>query len=90
MSLRRVNAKRDANELAIVEGLRKIGAQVERLDCIDLLVLYDDDLYLLEVKTKTSRRRLTVTQRRFLAEGWPMSVVTTVDEALEAVTGRAL
>ena len=32
MSLRRVNPKRDANDRAIVEALRKIGAQVERLD----------------------------------------------------------
>ena len=90
MSLRRVNPKRDSNELAIVEGLRKIGAQVERLDMCDLLILYDERLYLLEVKTPSSRRRLTDRQRRLLSEGWPMKIVTTVSEALQAVTGRDL
>jgi hypothetical protein len=90
ISLHRVNPKRDANELAIVEGLRKIGAQVERLDICDLLILYDERLYLLEVKTPSSRRRLTDRQRRLLSEGWPMKIVTTVSEALQAVTGRAL
>ena len=87
MSLRRVNPKRDANELAIVEALRKIGAQVERLDMCDLLILYDERLYLLEVKTPSSRRRLTDRQRRLLSEGWPMKIVTTVSEAISAVTG---
>jgi hypothetical protein len=90
ISLHRVNPKRDANELAIVEGLRKIGAQVERLDMCDLLVYYEGSLYLLEVKTPSSRRRLTDRQRRLLSEGWPMKIVTTVSEALQAVTGRAL
>ena len=90
ISIHRVNPKRDANELAIVDGLRKIGAQIERLDMCDLLVYYDGCLYLLEVKTPASRRRLTDRQRRLLSEGWPMKIVTTVSEALQAVTGRAL
>ena len=90
MSLRRVNPKRDVNERAIVDALRKIGCKVQRLNICDLLILYDERLYLLEVKTPSSRRRLTDSQRRLLSEGWPMKIVTTVSEALQAVTGRAL
>jgi hypothetical protein len=85
MSIRRHDPKRDGNEQAIVRALEGVGCRIQRLEAIDLLALRQSQLYLLEIKTPTSRRRLTPRQRRLLDEGWPISVVTSIDEALSAV-----
>lgn len=86
----RHDAKRDGNELDIVRALEESGCKIIRLESIDLLVLRHGVLTLMEVKTPKSRRRLTTTQRRLLREEWPISVVTTVEEALAAVMRPAL
>jgi hypothetical protein len=91
VSLKRHAAKRDVNETQIVRALEKIGCLVLKLDSIDLLVWRQSEgrLYLLEVKTKSSRSRLTATQQDLLERGWPMTVVTTPQEAIDAVTASS-
>lgn len=51
--------------------------------CPDLLVGLGRRLVLLEVKT--AKGKLTPDQELFDAVGWPVRVVRTVDEALQAV-----
>jgi AmiR/NasT family two-component response regulator len=86
VTIKRWSAKRDKNERQIVEALRSIGCEVERMDAVDLLVLYQGQVLLLEVKSPTGR--LTKTQNLMLERGWPIRVVGCVDEALKAVMDR--
>lgn len=90
MSLRRWDAKRDANEKAIVDALEAVGAHVLRLSISgapDLLVSYRNgprrDLALLEVKT--TKGKVNKRQRQFEAEGWTVFIVRSVDDALRVV-----
>lgn len=86
MSMNRYDAKRDRNEKAIVEGLKAIGAKVLRLPNPDLLVLYRDCLYLIEIKTKGGRS--TRSQITLAEEGWPIHIARSLPEALAVVMGR--
>ena len=87
MSLLRHDARRDANEPEIVEALEKVGCLVMRLGLIDLLVCLRGELFLLEVKTLRGTR--TKTQAKLLAEGWPISTVTNISEALAAISTQS-
>lgn len=90
-------AKIDDNQPAIVKALRAHGCDVASLaavgnGCPDLLVsrpYYPRHYYLLEVKDGAkppSARELTPAQAKFHAEwGAPIHIVTSVDEALDAV-----
>jgi len=82
MSVKRFNAKRDTSEAAIVEGLRSLGAQVLRLEAIDLLILWRGHMVLCEIKTPGSLKRRTKRQRQLVAAGWPVHFVTSLPEAL--------
>jgi hypothetical protein len=85
MSLNRWNAKRDGNEPAIVDGLRRLGFKVIRLDAFDLLVWNPrrQTLHMLDAKTRKGRR--TEAQKLLIADGWPIVFVETLDEAIGAV-----
>lgn len=87
MSVRRYAAKRDGNETEIAKALRKAGCLVKFQTDYDLLVYRGGRLYMLEVKTKSGR--LTASQRKLLDEGWPLQIVRSEDEALEAVGLKA-
>lgn len=98
--------KRDANEGEVVKALLAVGAHVAKLDgsgIPDLLVLYQGQLHLLEVKHtdgasfvqrhgKTAPREagLTAAQVKWWDEwGDPKpAIVTTVDEALAAIGAK--
>jgi hypothetical protein len=93
-------AKVDATQAAIVKALREAGCKVLSLAACgkgvpDLLVRPDyknsisaqifGELHLLEVKNPAGRgTSLTPDQVKFHAE-WPVTVVTTPEEALRAV-----
>ncbi len=87
-------AKVDANQPAIVAGLRKVGYLVQSLaalgDGVADLLVYDKIVKrftLLEVKDGDkipSRRKLRKTQEDWIAKGWPVVKVETLDEALAA------
>ena len=87
-------AKIDANQTAIVDALRTIGATVQSLapvgnGCPDLLVGFRGQNYLLEVKDgakSPSKRRLTGDQRRW-HDDWrgQVAIVCDVDSALAAI-----
>jgi len=80
----RYDAKRDSNELEIIEALQAVGAKVMQLDEFDLLVGFRDKLYMLEVKTKTGR--LNKKQARLFRE-WAghIWIVRSVDDALRRI-----
>ncbi len=86
MSLKRWNAKRDANEAAIVKALKQVGASVARISepgMPDLIVWYRGRITLLEIKTRLGRA--TFAQGTRSEEGWPVVTVRTEDAALRAV-----
>ncbi len=84
MSIKRWNARRDANEPAIVEALEKVGATVERWEVCDLVVGYQGRTYLIEVKTE--KGKLTKKQKT-MREKWRGHLATVRDaiEALQAI-----
>jgi hypothetical protein len=86
LSIRRYNAKRDANEGQIIAALEAMGCQVHRMDTpVDLLILHRGTLHLAEVKAK--RGTLTKDQRLFV-EGWPVTVLRSVEDAISFARGR--
>jgi hypothetical protein len=88
-------ARTDANQVAIVEALRAVGAKVYVSSSFgqgfpDLVCLYRGRLSLLEVKDGSkppSAQKLTPEQVRFHAEwdGGPVHVVNSVEAALAAI-----
>ena len=88
----RYHPKLDANQHAIVDGLRRCGAKVLSLAPMgggvpDLLVFAGGRLFLLEVKDGAkcqSARKLTPAERAF-GLAWPVAVVESLPAALAAV-----
>jgi len=71
----------DANQATIVAVLREVGASVVDLSAVgkgvpDLLVGYRGQTYLLEVKNKAGRNRITADQEVFYA--WWRGVETVI------------
>ena len=86
MGLRRYANKRDANEADIIAALEALGCQVRRIDVpVDLLVLHRGTVHLVEVKT--AKGRITRDQYAFF-EGWPVTVLRSVDDAITFVRGK--
>lgn len=86
MSIRRHDAKRDANEPMIVAAFEALFCQVHRMDTpCDLLVQHRGQILLVEVKTKDGR--LTKDQAEF-QQTWPLHVVRSVDDAIALIQGR--
>jgi hypothetical protein len=93
----RTASRVDANQPAIVERLRAIGASVLHVhqlkNCFDLLVGYRKQTFLFEIKDPSqppSARQLTPGEAKFKAEwrGSEYHVVHTFDEALAILTAR--
>jgi Holliday junction resolvase len=83
--MRHYGAKRDDNEVEIVNALRAIGASVAHLSSKgipDLLVCFRNKLYLMEVKKP--KGKLTPDQIKF-HENWngDIYIVRTAQEAIE-------
>jgi hypothetical protein len=83
--MRHYGAKRDDNEVEIVNALRAIGASVAHLSSKgipDLLVSFKNKLYLMEVKKP--KGKLTPDQIKF-HENWKgeIHIVRTVQDAIE-------
>jgi len=83
MSLKRWNAKRDANEPAIVAALERAGAQTLKLDVFDRLVWFRHSLFMLDAKMPHGRP--TAAQARLIQAGWPLRFVETEIDALRAI-----
>lgn len=83
-------AKVDANQKAIVQALRAIGAQVYNIkEPVDLLVGFRKRTLVLEVKNKDGKNTLTKQQEEFF-RNYPGEayIVFGVPDALQAVTGK--
>lgn len=88
MSIRRHNAKRDANEPEIVSALQSAGASVVRMDYpVDLAIGYRGRTVLAEVKLPNGK--LNDNQRKFFAtwRGATPPILRTVDDALKLLEG---
>jgi len=88
-------ARLDANQQEIVRALRQCGASVQSLASLgggvpDLLVFKGGKYLLMEIKDGSkppSKRQLTPDQESWRkAWGGPVAVVTSVDEAIGAVS----
>lgn len=78
-------AARDLNEPAVVAALERAGCKTVKLNEVDRLVLRAGQVYLVEIKNPEGRDKLTPFQKKLIAEGWPLHVVRTPEEALAAV-----
>lgn len=86
--LRKLNAKRDANEPDIVRAFIGLGCLVYRLDKpFDLLVFVPKAKYdrMILVEVKMPGRRMNANQMQTCANGWPVAVVHSVDEVINLV-----
>ena len=84
-----VRRKRDANHKAIVDALEAVGARVFDLSgvgggCPDIACLKPNkrDVVLIEIKTEKGALKPGQIQAH---QEWPVVVVRTIDEALDAV-----
>jgi hypothetical protein len=93
----RTASRVDANQPAIVERLRAIGASVllvhQLKNCFDALVGYRGRTHIMEIKDPSqppSKRKLTPGEAKFRDEwrGSEYHVVHTFDEALAILTAR--
>ena len=83
--------KRDQNERAIVDALRRVGAFVMRASIDggpDLLVLWRGTVHLVECKATTGTP--TKAQRRTAGEGWPIQTVRSPQDALSILGVRTV
>lgn len=88
MNRRGHRGRTDGNQRAVVQALRASGAKVCSLaqvgeGCPDLLVLYRGRVRLMEVKQP--KGTLTGQQQEWMAQGWPVLIVSSPDEAIAAL-----
>ena len=86
-SMRTVAARRDANEQAIIEALRAIGAIVQPLSAAGVpdLAVYFRGWHMLEVKT--AKGKLTELQKEWDEKYGPgaVSIVRNIEDAYKAI-----
>jgi len=86
--------KRDQNEPSIVAALRAVGATVEQLDIVDLLVGYCGGNWLFEVKTPSGLKRKSKTAERQAKwqHEWAgqVHIVSSPEEALRRIGIQAV
>lgn len=88
-------SKVDANQSVIVAALRDAGASVEPLHAVgkgvpDLLVGFRNDIWLMEVKSQTAKKRddgKTIHQVKWHTawRGKPVAIVRTAEDALRTI-----
>lgn len=83
-------AKRDLTEPSIIKALEDAGCQVIQLDKFDLLVMrfgrgFSHAPMLFMIDCKSPGGRPTLSQKRLVAEGWPLYYAETPEAALEIV-----
>lgn len=83
ISIKRFNARRDANEHDVIQALYQVGARILKMDTVDLLVLFRGKLFMLDVKTEHGT--LTANQKQLIGDGWPVVIVYNSEEALKAI-----
>lgn len=97
--------RRDSNEPEIIESLEKLGAIVKQMDKsagFDLLVFFNKNIHIVEVKNTNGKiktrdkliKLLTNNEYNTMiiieSSGVPYNIVTNIDEALKIVIGRTL
>lgn len=82
MSIKRWNARKDANQSDIVAELRAIGALVHIQDFPDLAVKYEGRLYWLEVGNPASKHRKRTKKQLDFLNLWDIPIVESGFEAM--------
>lgn len=79
--------RRDLNESAIVDALRKAGFRVRHISQKGFcdIVVYSERVGVRLLEVKSAKGKLTADQVRHTAEGWPVQIVRDVADALKAV-----
>lgn len=81
--------KRDKTEGVIFDALRAMGCRVYAINKpTDALVLFRGEIHLIECKTplsKAGRVKLTKDQEAFIADGWPVTVLASANDAVRFV-----
>lgn len=82
--------KRDANESAIVDAFRKLGCLVHRVSEKGFpdLIIWHARTGLRLVEVKAPRGTLTPAQVAHRADGWPVQIVRSVDDAIDILRRR--
>lgn len=88
MKYKGFNPKRDANEKEIVQALKAAGCSVVRLNWVDLLVGYQDQTFLMEVKTEDGKLNAKQTLIFASWRGSKIHIVRNIEEALEVIYGK--
>lgn len=78
-------AKRDANEPEIVKALRDRGFLVKHLNEWDLQVCRRNDKMIWMMEVKTEDGELKESQKKMIADGWPLYIVRSIEDALAVV-----
>jgi hypothetical protein len=87
-------AKVDANQAAIVQGIREqIPCRVLSLAAVgkgvpDLLILFRDTLMFLEIKNRDGKGRVLTKAQQEFHEQWPVIVAESVEEAVREIVRR--
>lgn len=85
----RLKARVDLTQKAIVEALRKAGWRVHSTARLaggfPDLVAYKANVGLRLIEVKTGKEGLTADQEKFIAEGWPVFIVRSAEEALQVI-----
>jgi Holliday junction resolvase len=81
-------ARTDANHREVVDTIRQLGVTVRDLSGVgdgipDCVVLLRGRAVFVEIKT--TRGKLKPKQLAFQAEGWPVRVIRSVDEAIQMI-----
>lgn len=87
--LRSYANRRDKSEPVIFDTLKAMGCRVYATNKpTDALCLYRGTVYLVECKTplsKAGRVKLTKDQEAFIADGWPVTVLASANDAVRFV-----
>jgi Holliday junction resolvase len=85
MSIKRFNPQRDSNEKEIVQALIKLGVSVVRIDWLDLLIGYNGQNYIVEIKTKTGKPSDEQLEKIANWKGRKPSICRSLEEVLEVI-----
>ena len=82
MSLNRYAKRRDANEGAIIDGLRAVGCLVHQQDFPDLAVKYHGRLYWMEIGNPVNKYRKRSQKQLDFLKLWDVPIIETGFEAM--------
>lgn len=95
MSLHRFNTRTDANQLNIVNGLKKLGYSVIDLKRVgggapDIIVAKREEVYFFEIKTEKGKLNEKQIAFRAFWNGPNIETIRSIDEALDYIRRQSI